>query len=387
MLAAKPELSSRFSLNCDEDRYAGLFRHAGDAMLLVDGTGGHGIIVDLNPAAVHLFRADSAHSAPFPLQAFCSSRQTGGRDSAALADEYSRRAADGETLRYPWRFLRQDQTEFDADVTLSRIGNSENDLQLAIVREITKDVGVAEAQSLLRQRTAQLDSVAAELDAFSYTVSHDLRAAISGIAACSQIVMNDFAAGMNEEARRWLGHIHEDSVQLDRLTEGLLELSRVSRRTMDPASLDLTSIARDIVREFTAEERRSLKFIVSEGLEADGDPELVRMLLRHLLDNARKFTRNAADGRIEFGRLPRNTCDREAIFFIRDNGVGFDMASAGRLFVPFQRLHRDPELGGNGIGLAVVRRIVHRHGGEIRVEGKPGGGATFFFTLDGTCGK
>ena len=197
--------------------------------------------------------------------------------------------------------------------------------------------------------------------------------------------MDDFAAGMNEEARRWLGHIHEDAAQLDRLTEALLDLSRTSLRTIDPVSLNLTSLASEIMRELeTGSPGRNPEFIVSEGLEANGDPFLVRILLRNLLDNARKATRHTAGGTITFGRAGNHSGRSGSVFCIRDNGVGFDMTYAHRLFIPFQRLHRDPDLdGGNGVGLAIVRRIVHRHGGEIWAEGSPAGGAAFFFSLDG----
>lgn len=344
-------------------------------MLLLDSRVGDILVADLNPAAVRLLRAGVNPAAGFPFRSVYSARQPDGRDSVTAADEYSRRAARGETLRYPWRFLRRDQTPLDADITLSRIGDSEDDLQLAIIREAAAGPVPAETACLLRERTAQLDSLASEFDAFSYAVSHDLRAAISGIATCSRIVMDDFAAEMNGEARRWLGHIHEDAAQLDKLTEALLELSRVSLRAMDPVRLDLTSMAREIMRELAAADpEKNPEFIVSEDLEAHGDPSLMRILLHNLLDNARKATRHRVDGSIAFGRVAHDFC-------IRDNGVGFDMKHADRLFVPFQRLHREPEVGGNGTGLALVRRIVHRHGGEVRAEGTPGGGAAFFFNL------
>jgi PAS domain S-box-containing protein len=348
-------------------------------MLLMDGAG-DSVVVDLNPAAQRMFGLEAGQTAGFPLKALYSRQQR-----EAAADEYTRRVSAGDTVRYPWRFVRQNHTEFDAEVTLSRLGNSENDLRLAVIREITADSASSQSADLLRERTTQLDSVTAEFDAFSYAVSHDIRAAISGIAACSRIVMDDFAPGVDEEMRRWLGHIYDDSVQLDKLTEALLELSGASRRTMEPVNLDLTTLASEIARELAAEEPgRNLKFLISEGLEARGDPFLVRTLLRNLLDNARKFTRNATDSRIEFGRRTGNASAEGALFYVRDNGMGFDMTRADRLFVPFQRLHREPDLDGKGIGLAVVRRAIHRHGGRVWAEAAPGSGATFFFTLDGT---
>ena len=241
----------------------------------------------------------------------------------------------------------------------------------------------AELEELLARSTAQLASVTAELDAFSYSVSHDLRAAILGIAACTQIVISDYGASLSEDAKRWLTHIHEDSVQLDKLTEALIELSRVSRKALDPVDLDLTFMAQEIADGLaSANAGRTVEFSVRNGLAARGDANLVRTLLRNLLGNAWKFTGKIDGARIEFGLLEPNSLDNnDKVFYVRDNGAGFDMAHSDRLFVAFQRLHRDQDFPGNGIGLATVRRIAHQHGGKAWAEGAPGLGATFFFTL------
>jgi light-regulated signal transduction histidine kinase (bacteriophytochrome) len=243
----------------------------------------------------------------------------------------------------------------------------------------------AELEELLARSTSQLASVTAELDAFSYSVSHDLRAAILGIAACTQIVISDYGAGLSEDAKRWLTHIHEDSVQLDKLTEAMIDLSRVSRKALEPEDLDLSSMAQEIADGLaSANADRTVEFSVRNGLSARGDANLVRTLLRNLLGNAWKFTGKIDGARIEFGLLEPNSLDNNnnnKIFYVRDNGAGFDMAHSDRLFVAFQRLHRDQDFPGNGIGLATVRRIVHQHGGRAWAEGEPGLGATFFFTL------
>lgn len=262
--------------------------------------------------------------------------------------------------------------------------NSEFPSEFGGVCEVPEHPAVAELKELLRERTAQRDALNEEIDAFCYSVSHDFRAAILGIAACSRILMDDFGAGLSEDARQWLDHIHEDSVQLDKLAQALIELSRATRKTLDPADLDLTAMAREVVLELQSEKQdRSVEFVAGRDLKARGDSALVRTLLRHLLDNAWKFTANSAQARVEFGALPCDPSSNSRVFYVRDNGVGFDTAQAHRLFVPFQRLHRDPECRGNGVGLATVRRIAHQHGGKAWADGTPGAGATFFFTLDG----
>jgi signal transduction histidine kinase len=336
-----------------EINYAEVFSDAGEAMLLAGP-----VVLDCNRAAMKLFRATRDQIVGRPLQDLYSRQQT----------DHSRPAAPGEVQRRNGSFLRPDGTCFTAEVTLSRVGNSVNGYQLAVIREHTGENAANAAE--------QLEAVTAELDAFSWSVSHDLRAAISGIAACSRIVVNDFGGSVGDEARRWLVHINEDAVQLDQLTEALLELSRISRKTLDPADLDLTSMAREIAANLaSASSGRVVEFYACNGLEARGDALLVRTMLQNLLDNAWKFTGKTASGRIEFGRLPSE------VFYVRDNGAGFDMAQAHRLFVAFQRLHGDPDFPGNGIGLAMVRRIAHRHGGKAWAEGAPGAGATFYFTL------
>jgi light-regulated signal transduction histidine kinase (bacteriophytochrome) len=238
----------------------------------------------------------------------------------------------------------------------------------------------ASAEERIQELTAQLELINSELDSIYYSVSHDLRAAIRGIAACSKVVIEDYAAGLNEDAKRWLAHIHQDSVQLDQFTEALLELSRVSRATLNPKALDLTAMAREIAADLAAKApERTVNFQIGERLTAWGDAALVRILMQHLLENAWKFSKLRSDARIEVDSSQSDS-DRGA-FYVRDNGAGFDMAHMDRLFVAFQRLHRDRDFSGNGVGLATVRRIVHRHGGKAWAVGHPGLGATFFFTL------
>lgn len=350
-------------------------------MLVLDNAAAENPVVDFNLAALQLFGVSREQITGLRFQDLCPPQQPDGRDSSATAGEYARRAAGGESVRYQWRFLRRDGEGFDADVTLSSAG--EDSRQLAVIRDRSGIPAVAELEAIIRERTWQLNALNGELDDFSYAVSHDLRAAIAGIAACSEIVVKDYGPSLNEEGRRWLGHIHDDATQLDKLTEALTGLSRISRKPMAPEELDLTAMAREIARDLeSGNPGRRVEFHVSEGLKATGDPVMIRTLLRNLLDNAWKFSAKITNAKVEFGRVPCEPPSNSSVFYIRDNGVGFNMADAGRLFVPFQRLHHDPACDGSGIGLSTVRRVAHRHGGKIWAEGKPGAGATFFFTLD-----
>lgn len=238
----------------------------------------------------------------------------------------------------------------------------------------------ANLERLVADRTAQLEAANQELEAFSYSVSHDLRSAIQGIVACSRIVVSDYASKLDEDGRRWLTHIADDAQQLDELTRALLELSRVSRAGIGRGQVDFSSLAHSICERLAAADPdRKARLHIHEGLLACADPVLLRGVMENLLGNAWKFTRTRETAEIEVGT--RDGQPGDPVFFVRDNGVGFDMKYADKLFGAFQRLHRVEDFEGSGIGLATVRRVVHRHGGRVWAEGEVERGATFCFTL------
>lgn len=229
------------------------------------------------------------------------------------------------------------------------------------------------------QRTRELETVNEELKAFSYSVSHDLRAPLRAIDGFSLAVVEDYADQLDEEGQRLLGRVRRASQRMGNLIDDLLKLSRVSAVEMERVDLDLSALATAIIRELRQRDpEREVEVRVERGLRASGDRLLVRSVLTNLLDNAWKFTRHAPHARIEFGRVEASS---ETVFRVRDNGVGFDMDYVGKLFEPFQRLHSVEEFEGTGIGLATVRRIVRRHGGEAWAEAAEGEGASLFFTL------
>jgi PAS domain S-box-containing protein len=234
-----------------------------------------------------------------------------------------------------------------------------------------------ELERRVLERTAELAAANKELEAFAYSVSHDLRAPLRSMDGFSQALLEDYDERLDDQGRDYLRRIRAATQRMGRLIDDLLRLSRVSRSELSREPVDLSALARTIAGEFrSALPGREIKLSVQDGLAAAGDPRLIRTVLENLLGNAWKFSAGRNPAVIEVG-LARDV--GEPAFFVRDNGVGFDMAYAGKLFAPFQRLHAAYE--GTGIGLSIVQRIVHRHGGRVWARGTPERGATFYFTL------
>ena len=231
----------------------------------------------------------------------------------------------------------------------------------------------------VRSRTAELEAANRELEAFSYSVSHDLRAPLRVIEGFSRMFLDEFAEAVDPKARDYIERVHATSTRMGELIRDMLSLARVSRVAMSPTRVDLTAIAATVVAELRqVAPGREVETVLAEGLVVDGDPSLLRVMLENLLGNAWKYTSRLARARIEFGA---KETEEGTVYFVRDNGAGFDMRYAGRLFGTFQRLHPESEFEGTGIGLATVQRIVQRHGGRVWAEAVPDQGATFWFTL------
>ncbi len=227
-------------------------------------------------------------------------------------------------------------------------------------------------------RTAQLEAINHELEAFSYSVSHDLRAPLRSVRGFCQVVLDRYAGQLDPKGGEFLRRAAESSRHMDVLIEDLLQFSRISRAELRPQPVDLSALALGIAAELRqTEPHREVQLEIAPGLTALGEERLLRVVLENLLRNAWKFTAKRPQAKIEFGRDPAPS----AAFFVRDNGAGFDMRHSGRLFGVFQRLHSASEFPGTGIGLATVQRIVNRHGGRVWAEAVPDRGATFHFTL------
>jgi len=226
---------------------------------------------------------------------------------------------------------------------------------------------------------AGLDDTRKELEAFAYSVSHDLRAPLRGIDGWSLALLEDYGDKLDERGRGYIDLVRSETQIMGRLIDDLLAFSRQARADMNQERLDMTAIAEVIVSRLRQQgpDLRAV-FIIQPGLSARGDPDLIEIALTNLLDNAAKFSNRNPHATIEFGQVEENG---KAAFFVRDNGVGFDMAYADKLFGVFQRLHKSSDFPGTGIGLASVQRIINRHGGRIWAEAQVDHGATFYFTL------
>ena len=237
---------------------------------------------------------------------------------------------------------------------------------------------VDERSSALRESNLALQTAVKELESFSYSVSHDLRSPLRSIDGFARILDEDCSEALDDECRQHLQRILKGAAHMSDLIDALLALSRISRHTMRRQSVDLGGLAETVVQRLReAEPERHVELHLGEGLQAEADPQMIEVLLDNLLGNAWKYSAGREPARIELGV---QMIDAEPVFFVRDNGAGFDMAQADHLFTAFQRLH-GREFEGTGIGLATAARVVHGHGGRIWGEGEPGQGATFYFTL------
>jgi light-regulated signal transduction histidine kinase (bacteriophytochrome) len=230
----------------------------------------------------------------------------------------------------------------------------------------------------VKERTAQLEAINKELEAFSYSVSHDLRAPLRSIRGFSEVLLERYCKQLDPTGQEFLRRACQSSQQMETLIEDLLKLSRVSRSELQRQQVNLSQIAQSIAAELKkSDPQRIVEFVIEPGLQARGDERLLRVALDNLLRNAWKFTGKQPRAKIEVG----SSTGPPQAFFVRDNGAGFDMTYSNRLFGVFQRLHTVSEFPGTGVGLATVQRIISRHGGRVWATGEVNRGATFYFTL------
>jgi signal transduction histidine kinase len=250
-----------------------------------------------------------------------------------------------------------------------------------VVRESERAIKVLneDLERRVEERTTELKMTNAELESFSYSVVHDLRAPLRGMGGFAEILLSEHQDALSADAQDCLREIQQNAAKMATLIDALVSMSRVMRNAFERTDVDLTALARVVAGQFVAADGRpSVDLVVQESLRADVDPALARTLLEVLLSNAWKFTAGTGSARVEIGDTE---LDGERVLFVRDNGVGFDMAHADKLFEPFGRLHTDGEFSGLGIGLATARRIIQRHSGRIWADGQVGVGAAVYFTV------
>jgi PAS domain S-box-containing protein len=280
----------------------------------------------------------------------------------------------GEAIRLQGH--RRDGSTFPAEVSLSAIDTDDGVIYMAAIRDVTS----------WRQAQDDLERANRNLESFAFSISHDLRAPLRSLAGFSAALLEECGDGLGEAGRDYAGRIEAASEQMGTLIDDLLQLSRVARAEVRVQELDLgaevASIAEELARDGPD---RLVRFAIERPVWAQADRSLVRTVLENLVGNAWKYTSRRDEAVIEFGTVPGGAADGgdgRVCCFVRDNGAGFDPAYADKLFRPFQRLHAAREFAGTGVGLASVKQIVERHGGQVWARGAVGKGATFYFTLD-----
>lgn len=324
-------------------------------------------VVDLNPAAREILHGLDPDAVGRPLESVAP-------EISALLEGHG----EAEEAHEEVSLGRDSAGRRDYDLALSALRDRKGMVtgHLLVLRDVTERRRAE--QNLLRQR-AELTRANAELEHFAYLIAHDLRAPLRAITGFSEILLEDHSSSLDADARNYLLRTQSAAQHMASMIDDLLDLSHLTRRELRREPVDLASLAAEVVDELRqGQPERRAEVVIDPDLRVEGDPRLLRVALGNLLDNAWKFTSDNTEARIEFGAA-QNAGERT--YFVRDNGAGFDMAYADKLFRAFQRLHTSVEFEGSGIGLAAVARVVERHGGRIWAESEVGEGATFYFTL------
>lgn len=368
------------ALSESEEKFEGIAATANDAIIMLDNDGK---IEYWNDAARKIFGYSKQEMIKEDMHIILApgkyhNAYRGGFSRSRITGEG---AAIGKTLEFEAK--RKDGTVFPIELSVSALKLKGKWHSIGILRDITErkkaEEKIAKLNDDLRRHAIELTAVNKELEAFSYSVSHDLRAPLRTIDGFSQALLEDYADKFDEKGKDYLGRVRAASHRMAQIIDDMLKLSRLTRSEMNYEKVDLSAIVTSIRDELRATQpERRVEFIIAQGIIAEGDARLLRVALENLLRNAWKFTGKRSNARIEFGVAQ---IDGERSYFITDNGAGFDMAYSSKLFGAFQRLHGSTEFPGTGVGLAIVQRIIHRHGGKVWANGEIEKGATFSFTL------
>jgi len=355
------------ALRASEARLRSVTETAHDAIIAADGDGN---ISYWNPGAAHMFGYAEGDVLGRPLTMLMPERyQEDHRRGIQRYLETAEPRVLGRTVELHGR--RKDGAEFPLELSLAAARSEAGISFTGVIRDITERKRIEQA----------LKETNAELEAFSYSVSHDLRAPLRAIHGFARILLEDHGTQLEPEGKRVLGVIDENTRRMGQLIDDLLSFSRLGRKELETARVDMTELVRTIAEEVRrGAGDRPLDITIGPLPPARGDRDMLRQAVMNLLDNAAKFTRRRTPAQIEVGHRADGP---ETVYYVKDNGAGFDPRYAGKLFGVFQRLHRAEEFEGTGVGLAIVQRIVLRHGGRVWAEGQLDAGATFFFTLRG----
>jgi PAS domain S-box-containing protein len=362
-----------------EEKFRGLLESAPDAMVVVDQ---QGVIQVINSQTEKLFGYDRVELVGQAVELLVPKRYR-KKHARHRAGYYGEHPARPMGIGLDLFGLRKNGSEFPVEISLSPLETEEGLLVSAAIRDVTQrkrmEEDVQKLNEDLKQRAAQLEAANKELEAFSYSVSHDLRAPLRSIDGFSHVVLEDYGEQLPADARGYLERVRAAAQRMAVLIDDLLNLSRVTRTALQPRFINLSKMAEEVLRGLQeSHPEREVTVKIAPDLMVEADPHLMHIVMENLLSNAWKFTAKQEQTVIEFGQLGQV---KERTFYVRDNGAGFDMAYAGKLFGVFQRLHSVSEFPGTGVGLATVQRIISIHGGRIWPESAEGKGTTFYFTL------
>lgn len=359
-----------------EERYRSLVELSPDAIIVH----AEGKIVYLNRVALNLYGAADAYGiiGKNILDLVPSEERETVKER--IAQSYRK---PGPTPLRETRILRLDGTPVEVEVSGVLITYNGKPAMQVVLRDITErkqaDRNITKLNKDLLAKNAELESANKELDSIAHSVSHELRAPLRSMSGFAKILREDYADKLDEQGNDYLDRVFNGSEKMTLRIEALLHLARLSRQDIELTRVNLTSVASSVVYDLgAADPDRGVEVKIAEGLTATADLALVKVALANLFGNAWKFTSKTPDARIEFGTMDK---EGKTVYFIRDNGAGFDPTYADKMFQPFHRFHSDNEFEGTGIGLSIVERVIRRHGGRIWAEGSPGKGATFYFTL------
>lgn len=368
------------ALRASEERTRAILANALDAVVMMNRDG---VITGWNRAAEGIFgwTAEEALRREVASLIIPKASRSPHRMGLAAARETGVGPAIGRLVEVA--ALKKSGEQFPVEISITGVGSGQNIEFTAFIRDISdrrqSEERILNLNRQLENRVEEAGAANRELEAFCYSVSHDLRTPLRSIDGFSMALIEDYGDLLDETGRDYMHRVRTATQRMARLIDDLLNLSRVSRTEMNQERVDLSAIATAIVEDIREREpSRNCVITIQPGLEASGDPALIGIVMENLLNNAWKYTARKAEPRIEFAAAEH---EGRRIFHVKDNGAGFDMAYADKLFAPFQRLHRQDEFEGSGVGLATVQRILHRHGGHAWAEAAVDQGATIFFTV------